>query len=33
MTELKLGIFMYEDGVSGYSNTPDAVGSTIKLNN
>ena len=33
LTELKLGIFMYEDGVSGYSNTPDAVGSTIKLNN
>ena len=33
LTQLKLGIFMYEDGVSGYSNTPDAVGSTIKLNN
>lgn len=33
LSELKLGIFMYEDGVNGYSNTPDAVGSTIKLNN
>lgn len=33
LTEVKLGVFMYEDGVSGYSNTPDAVGTTIKLNN
>lgn len=33
MTEVKLGVFMYEDGVSGYSNTPDAVGTTLKLNN
>ena len=32
-TEVKLGVFMYEDGVSGYSNTPDAVGTTLKLNN
>ncbi len=33
LTEVKLGVFMYEDGVSGYSNTPDAVGTTLKLNN
>ena len=33
LAEVKLGVFMYEDGVSGYSNTPDAVGTTIKLNN
>ena len=33
LSELKLGIFMYEDGVSGYSNTPDAAGTTLKLNN
>ena len=33
LSELKLGIFMYEDGVSGYSNTPDAAGTTLKLKN
>lgn len=33
LTEVKLGVFMYEDGVSGYSNTPDAAGTTLKLNN
>lgn len=33
LAEVKLGVFMYEDGVSGYSNTPDAAGTTLKLNN
>lgn len=33
LTEVKLGVFMYENGADGYSNTPDAVGTTIKLNN
>ena len=33
LTEVKLGVFMYEEGVNGYSNAPDAVGTTIKLNN
>ena len=33
LPELKLGVFMYESGVDGYSNTPDAAGTTLKLNN
>lgn len=33
LPEIKLGVFMYEQNIDGYSNTPDAVGTVLQLNN
>ena len=33
LSEVKLGVILYEEGINGYSVVPDAAGTTIKLNN